>query len=251
MILEIDYGNTRLKWRLLDVLSMDCMARGAVTDPEELLLDMREHLRASPVFCRICSVRTAADNSRLACLIYRWFNLESVYAVATQQLAGVVNGYKETAKLGVDRWLAIVAAYVSSRSACVVFDCGTAITVDYIDNKGAHLGGCIAPGQRLMTAALIANAQQLANMDVLVAGVPLACGVSTQSAISCGVSAMVKGFIKEQLLSAEQLLGSEFIVFCTGGDGVLVSAETDTAMLDDDLVFKGLAIACPFVREYS
>lgn len=251
MILEIDYGNTRLKWRLLDSISMHCIARGAVTDVDELLQGLRGYMQGSLELCRVCSVRTALDNSRLTDRIRCWFNLEPVYAVASQQLAGVMNGYADAAKLGVDRWLAVVAAYTSKRSACVVFDCGTAITVDYIDDEGVHLGGCIAPGQRMLTAALINNAQQLANLDVVIQGESIACGESTQEAISCGVTSMVRGFIKDQLFNTKQLLGCDFHVISTGGDGGLVVAETDATIFDADLVFRGLAIACPFVVRCS
>ena len=41
--------------------------------------------------------------------------------------------------------------------------------------------------------------------------------------------------------------GSDFQVVCTGGDGRFVSSAAGNALFDEDLVFKGLAIACPFV----
>ena len=247
MILEIDYGNTRLKWRLLNCLSMDCIARGAVNNPEELPQAMSQYIQTPLQYCRVSSVRTAFDNHRLSSLVSQWFKLDVVYAIATEQLAGVVNGYEIAAKLGVDRWLAIVAAYTIAKKACVVFDCGTALTVDYVDGRGVHLGGCIAPGVRMMMVALSANAQQLTDIVGVCADTHLICGDNTQLAISCGVTAMIKGFIREQLACAERLLDSGFSQFCTGGDSVLVSAESDLVILDEDLVFKGLAIACPFV----
>ncbi|MDY0251253.1 MAG: type III pantothenate kinase [Pseudomonas sp.] len=247
MILEIDYGNTRLKWRLLNCTNMDCIARGAVINPEELLQAIGKHAQTPVRFCRVCSVRTAVDNNRLSELIKRWFEIEPVYAVATEQLAGVVNGYSNAAKLGVDRWLVIVAAYAFTNNACVVFDFGTALTVDYVNDEGVHLGGCIAPGQRMMRAALSADAQQLADIPVVFTSTQLVCGENTQSAISCGVSAMMRGFVKDQLFSAERLLGSGFDIFCTGGDGSVVNVASNIAVLDNDLVFKGLAIACPFI----
>lgn len=248
MILEIDYGNTRLKWRVLASNTTDCIAYGAVTSIVELVPALQEYIKDSLKFCRVCSVRSPLDNNRLSELVRQYFQLEPIYAVATQQLAGVVNGYIDASKLGVDRWLAIVAAYTDAKKACVVFDCGTALTVDYINAEGVHLGGCIAPGLQMMTTALSANAQQLVGMTAVYTVKQSACGRNTQTAISSGVSAMIKGFIKEQLLYAASVLDVDFQVVCTGGDRLFAFSAED-AVLDRVLVFKGLAIACPFPSE--
>lgn len=245
MILEMDYGNTRLKWRLLASNTTDCIAYGAVTSIVELVPAVQEYIKDSLKFCRVCSVRSPLDNNRLSELVRQCFQLEPMYAVATQQLAGVVNGYVDASKLGVDRWLAIVAAYSDIKKACLVFDCGTALTVDYIDAEGVHLGGCIAPGLQMMTTALSANAQQLAEIAVGQTVKESACGRNTQAAISAGVSGMIRGFIKEQLLYAASVLDVDFQVVCTGGDR-LFAFSAEEAVLDGALVFKGLAIACPF-----
>lgn len=248
MILEIDYGNTRLKWRLLEHSTSLCITRGSVTRAQDIFPAVRCYLKQAVRCCRVSSVRTIADNLRLESLIEQWFKLDVVYAVSTEQLAGVVNGYADASKLGVDRWLAIVAAYCQVKKSCVVFDCGTALTVDFISEAGVHLGGCIAPGLGLLSTALTANAQQLAGTTAVISEHNVSvCGVSTQSAIVCGVATMLSGFVKEQLLTAQQLLGSDFEVLCTGGDARYVLKEIRGAVMDEDLIFQGLAIACPFV----
>lgn len=247
MILEIDYGNTRLKWRLLDCNNFNCISRGSVMHSQDILQAIQGYLQVPIRYCRVSSVRAAHDNHKLEALVDEWFKLKVNYAVATEQLAGVVNGYADATKLGVDRWLAIVAAYIKVKKACVVLDCGTALTADFINEAGVHLGGCIAPGLRLLSAALTINAQQLAGTAAVISEHNVsACGVNTQSAIACGVTAMLSGFVKEQLLTARHLLGSDFRVICTGGDAVFVFREVSGADVDEDLVFKGLAIACPF-----
>ena len=247
MILEIDYGNTRLKWRLLDCNTSICIARGAVIQVQEIQQAIVSHLYEPIHYCRVSSVRLACDNLELDSLIEDWFDVDVVYATSKESLAGVVNGYVEPAKLGVDRWLAIVAAYARMQKACVVFDCGTAFTADFINTTGVHLGGCIAPGLRLLSGTLLGNTGKLGSAvtDVSELGV-LNCGVNTQSAIACGVSAMMSGFVKEQLLIAHQLLGVNFGVICTGGDASYIFKELNDTVVDEDLVFQGLAIACPF-----
>ena len=247
MILEVDYGNTRLKWRLLGALSLECAARGAAENLQELMLSLREIENLELNFCRVCSVRAAADNVKLTALITDTYGVVVEYARSEKTLAGVRNGYKNEAQLGVDRWLAVVAAYVQTQSACLVIDCGTAITVDYVRADGVHLGGCIAPGLRLMSSSLSCNTQLVSDISSVVEDEQLVVGSSTQVAVGLGIRSMLTGFVREQLRAAEAELGSIFVVLSTGGDSGLLSAVDQRIFLDEDLVFAGLAIACPYV----
>lgn len=247
MILEIDYGNTRLKWRLLDSHEMAMIARGASCSVQKLVNDVNLYTKQPIRFCRVCSVRKAFDNNVLTEFLLRCFNVQAVYAVSDLKLAGVTNGYADAAKLGVDRWLALVAAYKIVQRSCLVFDFGTAITVDYVSAEGLHLGGCIAPGMQMIKAAFNSCTQQLAGVELDVSSSSSVRGNNTQSAISTGVATMFKGFVQEHVAQAAREWEADFQVVCTGGDGGFVSAVTKSALFDEDLVFKGLAIACPFV----
>ena len=57
---------------------------------------------------------------------------------------------------------------------------------------------------------------------------------------------MMRGFVLTQLELAREYWGKEFEVFLTGGDAALVSDMVPGARLVQDLVFVGLAVACPF-----
>lgn len=65
MLLEIDYGNTRLKWRLLEVKSARVMSKGAVFSFEQLVAELDKVQRLRLLFCRIClcEVIKRASNS--------------------------------------------------------------------------------------------------------------------------------------------------------------------------------------------
>jgi type III pantothenate kinase len=56
---------------------------------------------------------------------------------------------------------------------------------------------------------------------------------------------MLRGFVSGQVAMAAELLGSDFDVFLTGGDAPLVMDVIPGARVVPDLVFIGLAIACP------
>jgi type III pantothenate kinase len=57
---------------------------------------------------------------------------------------------------------------------------------------------------------------------------------------------MLKGFVLTQLEIAREYWGESFTVFITGGDAGLVAGVAPDARLVPDLVFVGLAMACPF-----
>ncbi len=246
MILEIDYGNTRIKWRLLNACTLACSARGVATNVLELVEQLNNFKQEAIQYCRICSVHKACDNDVLTDTLLRVFKIKPVYAVSSKKLAGVVNGYKDAAKLGVDRWLALVAGYGQLKTSCLVFDFGTAITVDYVNAQGVHFGGCIAPGMQILQKSLNSSAQQLAGFNVGFAEQSVIWGKDTQSAIKSGITTMVEGFTREHLRLAAAEWGCDFKIIYTGGDGQSVTSLTANGLFDQDLVFKGLAIACPF-----
>ena len=63
---------------------------------------------------------------------------------------GVRCAYADPARLGVDRWVAVLAAYHAAHGAACVLDAGTAVTFDAVAADGRHLGGLIFPGARQM-----------------------------------------------------------------------------------------------------
>ncbi|HHX34154.1 MAG TPA: type III pantothenate kinase [Pseudomonadales bacterium] len=245
MILEIDYGNTRLKWRLLRSKTLEVIAWGAVTHPHELILVLEKMGCTALVFCRACSVRTRDENTRLSSLINDHYAVEIIYAHSSREVGGVINGYEDAQRLGVDRWLAVIAGYTQVKSACLIIDCGTAITADFITADGRHLGGSIAPGLKMLNGMLKSGTQLVVDAERL-ANSGQCLGRNTQAAIAAGVRAMVTGFIQEQLKLARAELGPLFSVLCTGGDSALVSGVLDTSLNEADLVFAGLSIVCPY-----
>src|SRR5690554_4752899 len=136
MILEIDFGNTRLKWRLLDSNSLFVVESGVASSLERFSVALQRGKYSDVAFARGCSVRSQQQNQQLAALISSMYGVRLSLACAQAELAGVKNGYIDPAKLGVDRWLAMLGAYAKAKGACLVIDCGTAITVDYIKASG-------------------------------------------------------------------------------------------------------------------
>ena len=162
-------------------------------------------------------------------------------------LAGVTNGYDEFQRLGLDRWMAIVGAYSLSGKACIVLDLGTAVTCDLVSKEGQHLGGYICPGVPLMRDQLRTHTRRI-RYDMASAEKALTLlepGRSTVEAVERGCALMMRSFVASQVSMAAEFIGEDMEVFLTGGDAVLASEAVSNAHIVPDLVFQGLAIACP------
>ena len=93
----------------------------------------------------------------------------------TQQQGSLINGYVNPECLGVDRWLAMIAATDAGSigvPVCVI-DCGSAITIDAVNSDGGHLGGMIVPGLSMMRNALVKGTSGIRLKDELPAEVSL------------------------------------------------------------------------------
>jgi type III pantothenate kinase len=246
MILELDCGNSRIKWRVACAEGRVLFA-GASIGNYELLEALQRLPGLSLRGCRLVSVRSELAVSELVALIRKEFSIVCLVAGSQSSCGGVVNGYNDPARLGVDRWLAILAAYgLAGGGACLVIDVGTAVTVDLVRAGGEHLGGYICPGVHLMIDKLVSNthgiAQSRAGMSALG---ELSPGRCTDDAVAHGVILMLKSYIESQLQLAERALGGAYAVFITGGDADLIGPLSVEALIVPDLVFIGLAIACP------
>lgn len=235
MNLLIDLGNSCLKWAISDehLQAQKPLFHADITSSvlKTLWDDLYPHQIA------ISSV----GNKTILSLILQtidelWGDIPIYFAQSKQQAFGVKNGYFESEKLGIDRWLALIAAWQKTRSAVCIVDCGTAITVDVLNENGEHQGGFICAGLSLMKNALATNTADLP-LSVLQHNIGLA--TDTQTAIFNGTLFAACGLIEKtmsQLPKNTQLL-------LTGGDALLISKQLNHPfVLEFDLVLQGLAL---------
>jgi type III pantothenate kinase len=161
-----------------------------------------------------------------------------VVEVTTQAHAfGITCAYQHYQNLGVDRWLAVLAARLHTDLPAAVIDAGTAVTCDIVVGQ-QHVGGWIAPGFEMMRQAVTANADRVFG-DTL-RPTELSLGTSTEACVNMGCLALLRGMIHE----AETLLsqqGNEYHIFLCGGDIDLLSAcQTSHISIKPNLVLEGL-----------
>lgn len=141
--LAIDVGNTRLKWALYQ---QACAGAALIAQGAEFL-EQIERLAEGP-WAGLpppkrmlgCTVAGEAPRRRVEEQMELW-DVAAQWVVASPAEAGLVNGYQHPARLGADRWVAMVGAWhhqlvQGQPGPLVVVMVGTAVTVDAVDEKG-------------------------------------------------------------------------------------------------------------------
>ncbi|MEQ8262603.1 type III pantothenate kinase [Pseudohaliea sp.] len=241
-ILQLDLGNSRLKWRLIggDAGSgaEAVLGRGACAPTDEAWLAQP----ATVVGVQVASVASEVTEAALAGRVRDRFAVEPWFARATARSGDLVNSYADPQRMGVDRWLAMAAARARCRERLCVVDAGSALTIDLVAADGRHEGGYIIPGAALMARALLADTDRV-RFEAGAAD-SLAPGCSTADCVHRGIALAQAGAL--QLALAEAAAGGETpIVIASGGGGEALLALTPGTRAEyrQDLVFEGLALA--------
>lgn len=254
MDLLIDIGNTNLRWATHDPEAADPgdagPLLGAITGvrhhgalPIDLLAawDQLE----PPARVLVANVGGAELAEHLARATRSLWRCEPRFAFTEGQALGVRVAYAEPTRLGVDRWLALVAAHHQGPGAALIVDAGTAITYDLLLADGQHLGGLILPGVHLMRETLLGRTRipPVAELTDPDPGAP-PWATDTAAAIAAA-SLQAPAALAERLwrrLCDRAGDGSRLIL--TGGDAERLAALIhEPARLQPALVLQGLALA--------
>ncbi|MFC3284261.1 type III pantothenate kinase [Litchfieldella rifensis] len=244
MILDLDIGNTLSKWRLKDTASSEIRSRGAVWTREEWRpgadipdLDVVEAVRISSVARQTVLRETVGLLRRQVGAVY--------VARSTSEALGVTNGYGNPGRLGVDRWMGVLAGYHLAGGCCSV-DCGSAITIDFVLPGGRHLGGYILPGLRLMKESLQLGTRNVAIDPDSEADELLAPGKNTVEAVNHGIFMAAVSAVNRIYSEVCDREGVALPLLLTGGDARVVSRGIRVPhALWPDMVYGGLEACFP------
>jgi type III pantothenate kinase len=157
----------------------------------------------------------------------------------------LANGYRDPHQLGADRWHALLGACACVPGASlVVVNAGTATTVDCVragDGAARFVGGCIAPGVRLMLESLARGTAGLP----LAGGAPAAFPDTTDSAIVTGVVDAQAGLIERVRARFAGQLAQAPHLLLAGGHADLLAARLPAELaprVEHNLVLQGLAL---------
>lgn len=247
MTLLLDVGNTRLKWAFLSEGRL-AHAGDAVHRGQSLTTVLAPLLATplSPAEIRIASVGGPGLGRAVAGALQARFGIKPRFARSAAGAGRLRSGYADPGQLGVDRWLAICAAWESIGGAVCVVDAGTAITIDLVGGDGQHLGGLIIPGIELMQAALRRETGDLerlslsANRDGQDAAEPVAR--DTRRAIGLGAIRAAACLIDDCVETLRTRCGAGTLVL-TGGDAAALGRWLKSTVLHRPrLVLEGLAL---------
>ena len=244
--LLVDAGNSRIKWNVYDTVTQqytlppqgvnwrDADIAAILQDQWQGLNDIHTVLTAS--------VAGQAIQEAIQHYTQTHWGVQARRITTATQAFGVHNAYKIPEQLGVDRWLAVLAArqLYPTQNVCVV-DCGTAITVDTVTKEGQHLGGLIVPGPYLMKTALF---QQTHGVKISHHDVGLSPFTdSTTAGVNHGVLLAAVAFVDRAVADIEQQLGEGLMKIISGGDAPLIATHSrHTLQQQPEIVLKGLAL---------
>lgn len=257
MILELDVGNSRIKWRQLST-DGDVIGRGIVADLAEL--QAVPNLGSGLSLVRVCCVRKGEVLNSVVHWIKTEYGVEAMVAKVKRVCGDIKIQYQDPSRLGVDRWLAMLAAYSMVKGACIVVDGGTALTVDVIAADGNHQGGYILPGLAMMATSLEQNTAIRLSRDSNCNTLDL--GHSTEQAVFHGSLAALVALVEKVAFS--ELSGQQSCIVFSGGDAETLAESVSFAAINKsvsgdselkvgykivpDLVLDGLAITCPDIN---
>jgi type III pantothenate kinase len=254
MYLLIDVGNTRIKWLLLEDHS-DLLLSPIFESQSGTFTEFEHYV--STINTSQTHVLLAAVNQTdvLMRLLMQSGFCDIFVAESKSQQSGLQNSYSRPERMGVDRWLAMIAAYstlqigskqpadtllVKRNSGVIVVDAGSALTIDVVSAQGVHLGGYIVPGILMAQRALFQNTDRviqykkenpLSSSEVGMNKL----GNNTLQCVEYGVinqlAALVKSVVGEY---------SDYELVITGGDSEILAKFFPAVRVERDLVLKGL-----------
>jgi type III pantothenate kinase len=243
-ILVLDVGNTRLKWAQYASAEPGAklLGQGAVfLENIDKLAEGEWRTIAPPEKILGCIVAGDAIKRRVAEQLELW-DVAAKWVHPGPHEAGVTNGYEHPARLGADRWVAIIGARHrllrrGINKPCIVVMVGTAVTVEAIDASGKFLGGIILPGHGIMLRALESGTAGLHVPTGEVCNFP----TNTSDALTSGGTFAIAGAVQRMVDNLTQHCGQGPVCIMTGGAGwkMAPSMSVDVELVES-LIFDGL-----------
>jgi type III pantothenate kinase len=242
MKLLIDQGNSSIKWCLaltnqhsaegtdqtiLSELTFDTRGFSPLqvstldTIQADILTLTEQDLPISSVW--LASVKASqALEAELTSIISAEINA----VTSASQFAQLTNAYADAQRLGVDRWLAMIAGRSITEQGFIVIDAGTALTLDVVDESGQHLGGHIISGLSLQQQTLVNATDKIIIRDSLLIGdtanqkLQGTLGASTEQAVAYGALSQIIAYLESMIERYPN-----FRVLITGGDAKLLKSQ--------------------------
>jgi type III pantothenate kinase len=174
-------------------------------------------------------------------LCSRCFKTQALVVGPAAQL-GITLRYDNPLELGIDRALTAAAAYRRFKTDLIVFDFGTATTIDYVSAQGVFMGGSIMPGLGTAAESLFEKTKKLPRIEYdLPEGM---LGTNTVSCLQIGILGGYCLMVEAMTARIKQQVQGTPRVIATGGLAPLIARHTDVIdETDEHLLLQGLKLA--------
>jgi type III pantothenate kinase len=254
MTVLVDIGNTRIKWATL--ADGGLVRHGSAVHRDALDESVAKLAAELPPRPRIIASNVAGAPlaERLAALVATRPGATLELVATSAERFGVRCGYAEPSRLGIDRWVAVLAAYHAARGAACAIDAGTAVTFDAVDASGTHLGGLIFPSARLIATTLDRNTSNIGRTGAaprVARGLDL-LGRNTDAAVGHAAWLALAAALDRAVATVARALGTRPVVYLTGGDAEALRDWLESRVeLRADLVLEGLMLFAGVRAEQS
>lgn len=228
--LIIDVGNTALKASWADGITLGKTFRYQGERFIDFILSLTEKVKPEVMVIASSREITSKNESKLrrecSKLLILDINHKDIYGM-----------YELPEYLSPDRAASVIASrFIFKGKAATVFDFGTTLTVDFIDEKGKYLGGNVSLGFRTRFKALNRYSRSLPLLsisdDILELGNTL--NSSVEAGVLRGLIYEIEGYLSEI---------HENIIIFTGGDAIYFAKKMKNSIfVVCNLVLMGLAI---------
>lgn len=247
MILTIDIGNSNIVIGGVEgekILFEARLRTDSTKTSDEYCVDLKSLLDI------YCVSADAVEGSIIASVVPQVLNSMQTAVKKLTGLQSLVVGpglktglnikIENPAQTGADLVVGSVAALREHKPPLIVVDMGTATTMVVLDETGALIGGCIAPGVKISVDALTERTALLPGLQL--SEPKQAIGKNTiecmRSGIMLGNACMIDGMVERM----EEELGQKATVIATGGIAKFVVPMCRKPVIyDKDLLIKGLA----------
>lgn len=249
MLLTMDIGNTNIKIAVFRGTEMICywrLSSNRSYTSDEMGAMMIQLFSGSGVSMReidgiMLSSVVPTLNFTVEHMCRDYFHLEPL-SVAPGIKTGIDIKYENPRELGSDRICNAVAAYTLYGGPCVFIDFGTATTFGALDASGAFLGGCICPGLKLTSEALVSGTAKLPHFELVMP--ERIIGKTTVANLQSGV---INGYVGQIIYLVNEMKKEMGFpnakVISTGGMARLIAGKSGVIdVIDGSLTLKGLQL---------
>lgn len=154
---------------------------------------------------------------------------------------GIPIDYAVPSEIGADRLVNSIAAVHKYGAPVIAVDFGTAINFDVVDERGAYIGGALAPGLVVALDALVSRAARLFTVELSMPSRAIA--TSTAEAIQSGVMLGYLSLIEGMIGRIRNEMRGDPKVIITGGYGdIFADASSLIHAFEPDLTIEGLRL---------